>query len=179
MTYPTAFSTRPFSLPLADAARGDGKAEVVGEVLVARVEHRRFADQTPQHRGLKIVDHDRAGTPPKEAKALAWQARKCSIVCDGELDVQHPAVAQHHHEEAQPPAGVTHADRAELAPVHLGAFAGGEGERQEGLPARRADLVDIVLDDGDPAGVAALAQPQEDLLRRCRDGSPASGRSGP
>ena len=106
----------------------------------------------------------RAGDPAEEGEGVGVAGQEVLHgLGDGELDVQHPAVAEHHHEEAQPAAGVAHADRAELAPVHLGTFAGGEGERQEGRRARRADLVDVVLDDGDPAGVAGLAQPQEDL----------------
>ena len=51
---------------------------------------------------------------------------------DGELDIHHAAVAKHHDEEAESAAGVAHGDGAELAPVHLGAFARCEGQRQEG-----------------------------------------------
>jgi hypothetical protein len=89
---------------------------------------------------------------------------------DRELHVHHPAVAEHHDKEAQPAGGVAHGNRAELAPVDLGAFAGSEGQRQEGRRLRRADLVDKVLDDADAAAVAAFAQTLEDLRGGVRMG---------
>jgi hypothetical protein len=89
---------------------------------------------------------------------------------DGELQVHHAAVAQHHHKEAQAAGGITNMDRAELAPVDLGAIAGSEGQRQEGRRLGRADLVDVVLDDADAAAVAAFTQTLEDLGGRIRMG---------
>jgi len=77
-------------------------------------------------------------------------------------------VAEHHDKEAQPPAGVADPDRAVLAPVHLGTFARGERQSQEGRRPPRANVADVVLDDGDPAGVADLAQPQKNLRRGVR-----------
>ena len=86
----------------------------------------------------------------------------------GELDIEESAVAQHHDEEGEPPAGRANANRAELAPVELGAFAGGKGELEEGFPAWRADTAHIVLDDRAAAIEAFLAQALEDLLRAVR-----------
>ena len=82
----------------------------------------------------------------------------------GELDVQLPAVGQHHDEERQAPAGVADGDRAELAPVDLGHLAGGEGQGQKRLARARADGAHVILDDADAAVVAGLAQALEDLL---------------
>ena len=39
-----------FFVGLADPAGGDGEAEVVGEVLISRVQDWRFADGASQHR---------------------------------------------------------------------------------------------------------------------------------
>jgi len=84
---------------------------------------------------------------------------------DGEGHIQTPAVREHQHEETQTPAGGTDGNRTVLAPVDLGAFAGGEGELQERLAARRTHLGDVVLEDRQPTAVARLSQALEDLLR--------------
>ena len=67
---------------------------------------------------------------------------------DGELDVEHAAVAQHHDEEAQSPAGVADVDAAVVAPVDLGALAGGEVQGEEGRGTHRTYPLEVVLDEG-------------------------------
>ena len=77
---------------------------------------------------------------------------------DREFDIHEAAIAQHHDEEGEPPAGRANTDRTELAPVQLGAFAGGKGELEEGFPAWRADTAHIVLDDRAAASYAVRAR---------------------
>ena len=171
MTKPTPFSTRPFSWPARTLHGEISKPQWRGEVEVLRIEHRGLADQALQHGGLQVVDH--------EARRHAAEGGKCVLVAgqeelhllrDGELQVHAPAVAQHHHEEAQAPARGAHGDGAPFAPVDLGTLARGEVELEEGLLVARADAVHVVLDDADAAVVARLAQALEDLLRAVRMG---------
>ena len=142
----------------------DGKAVMVGEVLVAGVEHRPFADDPAEHRGLEVIDHAFGGHAAEEGEGVGVAGQEVFHgLRERKLDVQQAAVAEHHDKEAQAAAGVAHGDRTELPPVHLGTLAGGKGQRQEGRSVRRANVVDVLLDDGDAAGVAGLAEAQEDL----------------
>ena len=160
-----------FFMRLADAAGFDAEAVVSGEVLVARIEHGVFADGPAQDGGFQIIDHDFFGHAAEEGEGVLVASQEVLHgFGDGELDVEHPAVAEHHDEEAQAPLAVAHGDRAELAPVHLRTFARREGEREEGLSAWRPYLVNVIPDDGDAPAVAHLTQTQEDLsggVRMC------------
>src|SRR5262245_622961 len=86
-------------------------------------------------------------------------------LCDGELDVHHPAVGEHEDEEGEAAARVADPDGAEDAPVDLRALAGGEVQLeidgQLGWPYQ----ADVVAQDGDAAAVSFFAQALEDLLR--------------
>jgi hypothetical protein len=75
---------------------------------------------------------------------------------DGELHGHEPAVTQHHDEEAQAPAGAADVDRAVVAPVHLGALAGRERQRQERRVPPRPDCAQIILQDRQSARIAGL-----------------------
>src|SRR5262245_19913796 len=85
-------------------------------------------------------------------------------LCDGELDVHHPAVGEHEDEEGEAAARVADPDGAEDAPVDLRALAGGEVQLeidgQLGWPYQ----ADVVAQDGDAAAVSFFAQALEDLL---------------
>ena len=70
----------------------------------------------------------------------------------GELDIHHPAIGQHHHKKGEPPHGAIHRDHAEGPPIHLGAFAGHELEFDVGGMFRGVYLTDVILEDG----IAAL-----------------------
>src|SRR5215467_5570832 len=86
-------------------------------------------------------------------------------LCDGELDVHHPAVGEHEDEEGEAAARVADPDGAEDAPVDLRALAGGEVQLeidgQLGWPYQ----AHVVAQDGDATVVSLLAQALEDLLR--------------
>ena len=151
---------------LAHAAGGDGESEVIGEVLIAGVEDRGLTDNTLQHGGLEVIHHGFGWNAAEEGEGVGMTGQELLHgLADRELDVQQAAVAQHHHEEAESAAGIAHVDRAELAPIHLGTFARGERQRQEGRRLRRANMADVVLGDRAPAGVANLTQTQEYLRR--------------
>src|SRR5215475_6211340 len=85
-------------------------------------------------------------------------------LCEGELDVHHPAVGEHEDEEGEAAARVADPDGAEDAPVDLRALAGGEVQLeidgQLGWPYQ----ADVVAQDGDAAAVSLLAQALKDLL---------------
>ena len=87
-------------------------------------------------------------------------------LAEGELDVEHAAVAQDHDEEAQAPACVTHGDHLPTAPVDLRALSRRKGQGQVRLLAAWPDLLDVVLHDRDPAVEALVAQQGQDLHRR-------------
>src|SRR5215475_5082769 len=86
-------------------------------------------------------------------------------LCEGELDVHHPAVGEHEDEEGEAAARVADPDGAEDAPVDLRTLAGSEVQLeidgQLGWPYQ----ANVVAQDGDAAAVSLLAQALEDLLR--------------
>src|SRR5690606_2011953 len=149
----------------SDVAGHDLEAELSGEVGVTRVEDGRLAREPPQHRGLEVVDHDLLGHGAAEVLERAQMAPQEVLhrLRDGELDVHQPAVAQHHHEEAQPPAGVADVDDAVLAPINLSALAGRKREREERGLAWRSNSAQVVFDDREAARVTGFLQPLEDL----------------
>ena len=108
----------------------------------------------------------RAGTPPNAMNAFSQAGQKeRHLLRDGEFQVHAPAVAQHHQKKAQAPPCRAHADGAVLTPVELGGFAWGEVQLEKRLLVAWPDAVHVVLDDGDAAVKAGLAQALKDLLR--------------
>ena len=87
-----------------------------------------------------------------------------------ELQIQSPAVAQHHQEETQASARGAHGDGSIFTPVGLGTFARSEVELEKRLGVMRPNALHVIFDDGEAAGVACLAQSLEDLLRAIRVG---------
>src|SRR5690606_19174032 len=80
-----------------------------------------------------------------------------------ELDIQHPAVAKHHGQEAELPSGGTNRDAAISAPVNLTGFPGREADGAVGFLAPRTDDPEVVTDDSDAAGVTAFLELLIDL----------------
>ena len=146
-------------------AGADLEAPMAREVEVLGIEDGCGADQALEHGGLQVVDHQPRRHRAKcgEGVLVACQ-EELHLLRDGELEIHAPAVAQHHQEEAQAPAGVAHVDGAVRSPVNLRALTGLEVQLEEGRLAARADTVDVVLDEGDAATVAGLGQPLVDLL---------------
>ena len=73
------------------------------------------------------------GNAAKELKGVLMAGQEVFHgLGDGELDIQHAAVAQDHDKEAQPALRLPHRDRAERAPIDLGTLAGGKGQREKG-----------------------------------------------
>jgi hypothetical protein len=137
---------------------------VVGKVEISGIEHRRPSEQPAQDRRLEVVDHDFLGHPPEEVKGVLMAGQEVlQALTDGELDIEHATVAEHHRKEAQAPAGVADGNRSVGAPVDLGALPGGEGERQVGGALGWPDGTHVVLDDTVAAGIALLADTHKDL----------------
>ena len=68
---------------------------------------------------------------------------------DGEFDIQQPAIAEHHDEEAQFPACATDRNCAKLTPVDLCGFSGGERKRNEVLQMALLEPAIAFLDETD------------------------------
>lgn len=153
-----------FFIRFSNSARSYFAAEVIREVLVARIEDRGFADDTLEHGRLQIVNHElcRNGVEVFEGVLMTGQ-KMFHRLGERELDIQHAAVAEHHDKEAQAPLRIADRDGTKLPPIHLGVFAGRESECQERRRVWWPDVVHVILDDGNAAAVAALAQAQEDL----------------
>ena len=148
----------------ADVAGGDLEPVMAGEVDMAGVEHRRLAAQAPQHRGLQVVDHDPGRHAAERLEGVQVAAEEVlHRLRDGELHIHQAAVAEHHDEEAQLPAGVADIDRPVVAPVHLRALAGLEVQRQERRRLLRPHLVNVLAHDADAAGEPGFAQALEYL----------------
>ena len=162
---PDAGLDTAFLVSGADVARCDLEAVMASEVGVAGVEYRGVTAQALQHGALEIVDHDPGG--PSRTEELEGVEVAAEEVLhglgDGELDVHQAAVAQHHHEEAQPSSSVADIDRAVVTPVDLGALAWSEVQGQERRGAHRAYPLHVVFDDGGAAVIAGLAQANEEL----------------
>ena len=149
----------------AHVAGADLKAPVAGEIQILRIEHGRRADQALQYRRLEVVHHDATRHAPKGRKGVLVTGQKeFHRLRDGELQVQAPAMAQHHQKEAQASARRAHGDGAKFTPIDLGAFAGGEFKLEERFLAARSYAMHVVVDDRDPALIARLANSLEDLL---------------
>ena len=152
-------------VPGADVARGDLEAVMAGEVGVAGVEHRGLSTQALEHGRLEVVGHDPGGHSRAEVGEGVEVAAEEVFhgLGDGELEVHQAAVAQDHHEEAQPSPGVADIDAGVVPPVDLGGLAGGEVQGQERWRTHWAHPLEVVLHDGGAAVVADLAQAVQDL----------------
>ena len=83
------------------------------EINLFGIKDRRPAEDAPQNRGLKIVDHDSFGHGAEKFKRILVTGQEVLHgLADGKLDIHHATVAQDHDKEAQPSSGVAHVDRA-------------------------------------------------------------------
>ncbi len=80
-----------------------------------------------EHRGLAVVAHDLGEDAAEETRHADGQAMSW-LLGKRELDIEHAAVSQNHHEEAQP-AGIAHGDHLPTAPVDLGAAGANDNVR--------------------------------------------------
>jgi hypothetical protein len=124
-----------------------------------------FSGGMAQHSDLQVVDHDLGRNSLKKFQGVAVTGQELlHAFGQGELDIEQPAVTQHHDEEAQAPAGRSDGDRAEVAPVYLSAFARGELQHQVSRLAHRANLANEFLENAVATGVALLTQLLQELL---------------
>ena len=102
-----------FFVGLANATGGDGETVMVGKVLVTRVEDGRFADGPSQHGAFQVIDHAASRDAAEEVEGVDVGVQEVLHgLGEGELDIHHAAVAEHHDEEAETASGVAHGDRA-------------------------------------------------------------------
>ena len=135
-----------------------------GKVQVLRIEHGGFTEGALEHSGFEVVDHHFVGNTAKKLEGMLVARQKVLHgLGDGELHIQHTAIAQHHDKETQPSARLSHRDRAEGAPVNLGALTRGKGQREKGGLPSRSDGAHIGFDNGVTTLEALLAQALEDL----------------
>jgi hypothetical protein len=116
---------------------------MAGEIQIVGIEQRGGSGQAPQHRRLQVVHHDL-----KEGKGVLVAGEELLHgLGEGELHIPHAAVAEHHDKERQLAAGFAHGHRAVVAPVDLGALAGGEGQGQEGRGPAWTHRAHVILHD--------------------------------
>ena len=137
-----------------------------GKVQVAWVKARGQACGMLQHPGLKIINHDLRGGTTKELQRVAVSAKEVfHALQEAELEVDHAAVAEHHHEEREAPASGAHGDGAVTAPINLGAFAGRKLQPQKSGLVPRAHPMDKRFEDAVAARIALGPDFLENLLR--------------
>ena len=144
---------------LADVAGADGEATGSGVLEELRIELRREGG-VRQDDGLHVVeDVDGRGAAEEDEAALHASQQRAQALAQRELDVHLARVAEHGHERAYPSRD-TGQREAEVGPVDLHGFAGGEVQSQErlGRLAIAAKLTKPGAQDRNAAGVAQRAQ---------------------
>ena len=117
-----------------------------------------------EHGDLTVVDHDLLRNATKELKGMLMSRQEVlHRFSQSELDIEHPAVAEHHDKEAQPATGGTHTHRPSLSPVHLGALARSELEREESRCGCRAHVMHKGFQNAVATGVTLLFEPRQQL----------------
>ena len=95
-----------FFVSFADVTRGDGETVGVGKVEIGGVEDGRLPGDTSENRGLQIVDHDLSGNRAEVIKGVLMTGEEVLHgLGDGEFEIHHAAVAEHHDEEAESSRG--------------------------------------------------------------------------
>src|SRR5205823_3436443 len=131
------------------------EAVMSGKIGVARIKERLLASGMAQDADFEVVDHDFLRDAAKELEGMTMAGQEVVHgLGEGELDIEHRAVTEHHEEEGEPAAARTHWDRAVLAPVHLSAFSRGKLQHEKGRFADRTDQPHIVLEDAISASIA-------------------------
>src|SRR5271154_1402920 len=91
------------------------------------------AARAVDHGRFQVVEDDGTRTGPKELQGMHQAAIEfCLALREGELDIGHPAVAEHGHQDRNFAGRLSYWDAAALAPVDL--------------PRLRRLLVDFLID---------------------------------
>lgn len=137
---------------------------MLGKGRILGIEHGRLPQGAPQHSGFEIIDHDGLGHAPESLKGVLVTGQKVFHgLGEGELDIHQAAVTQHHDKEAEASARLPDSDRAERAPIGLGALAGSKGQLEKGGLALGSHAAHVGFDQGIAALKAVFAQALEDL----------------
>ena len=127
-----------FFVGFADVAGAGFEAVVGGEVEVAGIEDGFVAEAVAEDSGFEVVDEDGGGGAAEKFEGVLMAGEEVfGGFAAGEFDIGHAAVAEDHDEKRESAAGGSELDDPGAAPVHLGGFAGGEGEAEEGGAACR------------------------------------------
>jgi hypothetical protein len=154
---PTVFPAALF-MPLAHVARHKTTAVVRGKLSRLGLESRGVAPGTLAPGGCEVVDHDWVGHGATGCQGVLVAGEAVFHgLRDGARDRHHAAVAQDHDKEAQAAGGVPDPDRAEGAPIDLGARAGGKRQCEPGGLALGSDGGPGGFDQGGAARKALLA----------------------
>jgi len=105
---------------LSGGAGFDRAAVVLGEVPVARRQHRRLAQRRREHRRLTVIDHDFRAHAAEVLEGVLVAGQEVLLrLGQGELDEHPPAVTQHHDEERKLAPGGAGPQPAGRTPIHL------------------------------------------------------------
>jgi hypothetical protein len=140
-----------------------------GKIQVARIKPGWQAQRMLQHTGLQIIQHNLNGGAAKELQRVAVTGKELfHALREGELDINHAAVTEHHHKEREPPTCGAHRDGTVTTPIDLGAFAGGKLQHEEGRFVHRADQANKRLEDAVGAPIPLGLNLLEHLLGSVR-----------
>lgn len=102
-----------------------------------------------------VVDHDFRRHAAEEGEGVALAGEELfEAFLEGEFEVEHAAVTEHHDENGEPALGISDPDQTAGSEIDLGAFAGSEGQGEESRLARRSHGAEVIGEDGIPAGIA-------------------------
>ena len=122
-----------------------------------------FAARAVEYGRLQIVEDDGAGTAPEELEGMDDSAVELLLALrERELDVDHPAIAEHGHEHRNFASRVTDSHTAALAPIDLHRLGRFVVDFLVDTPPRGTDLSQVAADEADAAGIAIGAA--SDLL---------------
>ena len=159
------FLDAPPFVRFAGATGFDGEAIMLGEVLVARMEHGRLARRNGEHGGLAIVHNDLRRHAAEVFEGVLMAGQEVLLRRgQGELDLHPAAVSQHQDKEGETAAGGAHTQPTGRTPAPLRTLAHGELYCEEGRAGRGAHVRDIVGEGRVTARITGLAQALEELL---------------
>lgn len=147
----------------ANVARDGFKEVGTGEVHKARVK-----SNVPAHAGeddgFKVVIEDFLGDPTEKTESVDVTSEKIlQALGEGEFQVDHAGVGENHHKAREFAQGGSNAEGAAVGPVHLCLFAWQCFDAEEDVGGFGAKNAKMVLENGDPAGIAHPTQFGKDL----------------
>jgi hypothetical protein len=148
----------------ADVAGFDGKAIMSGEIGILGMRDRGAVSGMIEDGGLAVIDDDGAGDGAEVFEGIFLCGKEVfERLFEGELDVEHAAVAEDHDEGIEAALEVAERDGATSGEVDLGGLAGGEGEGEEGGVFRGSNSAQVIAEDGAFSRIPLGLKSLEDL----------------